>query len=125
MLLVEGFFQFFHSGQGLVSSSLVFAASACCDFTFSCKSEFRASLLLSSTCNIEGIFNKTTYLCTKYKSYNKLSTSYLGANAYLLSNTTFYASLQNNASIILDTWGLMYICSKLVVRIKNRINLPS
>ena len=82
--LLKDSFSFSIAAKAWVSSSLAFVASACCDFTLSYKSEFRASLFLSSSCNIEGILNNRIYICSKYKAYNKLCTSYLGANAYLL-----------------------------------------
>ena len=58
------------------------------------------------------MLNKQYIYVLSTKRITKLCTSYLGANAYLLSNTTLYISLQHNASIILDTWGLVYVCSK-------------
>ena len=85
--LLKDSFSFSITARAWVSSSLAFAASACCDFTFSYKSEFRASLLLSSAYNVEGILNKQ-HICV-------LSTKRI----------TSYA---------LHTWGLMPICSNVL-----------
>ena len=87
--LLKDSFSFSIAVRALVSSSLAFTAFACWDFTFSCKSAVQASLLLSSAYNSEDM-SVTGYIFSKYKAYNKLCTSYLGANAYLLCFTTSF-----------------------------------
>ena len=120
--LLKVSFNLYMAARAFVNSSLALEASVCWDLTFSRRSAVWASFLLSSDYKVEVYHQNRLWSTKRITSYALCTWGLMPISSII---NLFLTSLKYNASIILNTWGIMYICSKLTHWFKTRFTSQS